>query len=64
MYCNHVYLLETADELDEKDLRKLYEEHGKAEGSAADFTVGITAGASTPDDIIEEVKVRVEKILL
>ena len=29
-----------------------------------DFTVGITAGASTPDDIIEEVKVRVEKILL
>ena len=62
--CDNVYLLETAHELDEKALMKLYKEFADAYGSTKDFTVGITAGASTPDDIIEEVKVRVENILL
>ena len=64
MYCKNVYLLETAREFDREALIKLYREHSESEDSTKDFTVGITAGASTPDDIIEEVKVRVENILL
>ncbi len=62
-YCRNVYLLETADELNEQNLKELYDEWEKGSDSTHDFTVGITAGASTPDDIIEEVKVRIEKIL-
>lgn len=62
-YCSNVYLLETADELDEQSLKKLYDERLESSDGTNDFTVGITAGASTPDDIIEEVKVRIEKIL-
>ena len=64
MYCKNVFLLETADELNKDEVEKLYREHVAEHGTEKDFTVGITAGASTPDDIIEEVKVRVEKILL
>jgi 4-hydroxy-3-methylbut-2-enyl diphosphate reductase len=64
MYCRNVFLLETADELDCDVLKRLYFEHESTYCGQKDFTVGITAGASTPDDIIEEVKVRVEKILL
>ena len=64
MYCKNVFLLETADELDCDAFKKLYDEHKATNGEHKDFTVGITAGASTPDDIIEEVKVRVEKTLL
>ena len=63
-YCKNVFLLETADELDNDVLKRLYDGHCAENGRDKDFTVGITAGASTPDDIIEEVKVRVEKILL
>jgi len=63
-YCKNVFLLETADELDEEILKRIYKEHKETEDDSTDFTVGITAGASTPDDIIEEVKVRVEKTLL
>ena len=62
-YCKNVYLLETADELDENQLKELYGKWVESSDGTDDFTVGITAGASTPDDIIEEVKVRIEKIL-
>ena len=64
-HCKNVYLLETALDVPEKELVKLYEEFEKnlVSDSSNDFTVGITAGASTPDDIIEEVKVRIEEIL-
>ena len=64
--CNHTYLIETAEDVPENEFIKLYKEFEKKlekQKKAQHFTVGITAGASTPDDIIEEVKVRVEKIL-
>lgn len=47
--CPRTYFIETADELDQIDL------------SAAD-TIGITAGASTPDCIIKEVVARMNDI--
>lgn len=55
--CRNVYLLERAEDVPTEELRRL------AALSESVFTVGITAGASTPDDIIEEVKVRIEGIL-
>ena len=63
-YCDNVFLMESAADVPDERFRELYrvnENKGK-DGCEADFTVGITAGASTPDDIIQEVKVRIEEI--
>ena len=62
--CANTYLLETADDIPTGVVEKMMREY-TAEPDANDvgFTVGITAGASTPDDIIEEVKVRISNIL-
>lgn len=58
--CRNVYLLEKASDVPEEDFKLLADAARKA---GQTFTVGITAGASTPDDIIEEVKVRTDRIL-
>lgn len=63
-YCKNTFLLETARELDGKMIVDMYENYVEQFGDTGCFTVGITAGASTPDDIIEEVKVKVENLLL
>ena len=60
-YCDNTYLLEQADELDEGKLRRLYWQSFVQKDKL--FTVGITAGASTPDDILEEVKVKVWSVI-
>ena len=66
-YCRNVYLLEKSSDVPEEDFRLLYTSFADQTPSGDDrrntFTIGITAGASTPDDIIEEVKVRIENIL-
>ncbi len=59
--CDIVYLLETADDLPEKEFLDVAKDVCASSGRK--FTVGITAGASTPDDIIEEVKVKTESLL-
>ena len=59
-FCKNVYLFEKAADVPEEDFRLLA---GDAGNGHQTFTVGITAGASTPDDIIEEVKVRIDGIL-
>lgn len=56
----NVYLLEKAADVPEEDFKLLA---GASKNAGRTFTVGITAGASTPDDIIEEVKVRIDGIL-
>lgn len=64
--CKHTYLIETQEDVPEEEIKAIYkesEERADKHGDINNFTVGITAGASTPDDIIEEVKVRIEKIL-
>ena len=58
--CRNVYLFEKAADVPAEDFRLL--KNGSPQTERL-FTVGITAGASTPDDIIEEVKVRIEEIL-
>lgn len=60
-YCENTYLLESAKELCAEKLAHMCESVISQPNSV--FTVGITAGASTPDDILEEVKVRVGNIL-
>ncbi len=60
-YCKGMFLVEKADELDKSELLRLYNE--EASQTPEFFTVGITAGASTPDDILEEVKAGVLQIL-
>lgn len=59
--CKHTYLAEQANELPAKAIKALFETF-KPDKNAV-FTVGITAGASTPDDILEEVKVRMSEII-
>ena len=61
-HCKATYLIEKADELDEKEIASLCKETLAQPNSV--FTVGITAGASTPDDILEEVKVRASEIII
>lgn len=56
--CQNVFLLEQARDVPAEELQHLC-----TNTSGRIFTVGITAGASTPDDIIEEVKVRIESVL-
>ncbi len=59
--CKNTYLIQSMDDIDTNEVLKLYDkicDHNKK------FTVGITAGASTPDDIIEEVKAGLTDLLL
>jgi len=60
--CLATYLVETAKEIDEEKISCLCREKLLQPNSV--FTVGITAGASTPDDILEEVKVRASEIII
>ncbi len=59
--CECTFLIERADDIDQNEIVMLCKESLKVPGSV--FTVGITAGASTPDDILEEVKVRIAQML-
>jgi len=61
-YCKATYLVETADELDKERISALCKETLLHPNSV--FTVGITAGASTPDDILEEVKAGVSETII
>lgn len=61
-YCKDTFLIETASELDEAEIARLCKEALSQPNKV--FTVGITAGASTPDDILEEVKVRASEIII
>lgn len=58
--CKNTYLIQSIDDVDTKEVVNLY---GKVCADNKKFTVGITAGASTPDDIIEEVKAGLTQIL-
>ena len=60
-HCENTFLVEQADELDKNGIASLYKK--TAFRKSQPFTVGITAGASTPDDILEEVKAGVLQIL-
>ncbi len=60
-YCAAAYLLEKADDLNESEISQLCKRKLSQKNTV--FTVGITAGASTPDDILEEVKVRLTERL-
>ncbi len=63
-HCKKTYLVENATEISESEIRSELEKEKESYGSGKnDFTVGITAGASTPDDIIEEVVAGIEKII-
>ena len=61
-HCRNVYLIENASDVPKEDIRLLAAEHDRKENvSERPFTVVLTAGASTPDDIIEEVKVSIHE---
>ncbi len=51
--CKHTYFAETAEDVPFDEIGKIF-----SCNFCGNFTAGITAGASTPDDIIEEVKIR------
>ncbi len=51
--CDKTYFAETANEVPFDEIRRYSETD-----FCGNFTAGITAGASTPDDIIEEVQIR------
>ncbi len=51
--CKHTYFAETAEDVPFDEIGKIF-----SDDFCGNFTAGITAGASTPDDIIEEVKIR------
>ncbi len=59
--CKNTFLIERADDIDENKIVSLCKSTILQPDSV--FTVGITAGASTPDDILEEVKVRIAQLL-
>ncbi len=59
--CANTYLLQTVSDLPQEELLKAYRD--KTAVSDEVFTVGITAGASTPDDILQEVKTGVTVLL-
>ncbi len=61
-HCKAAFLIETASEIDEAEIARLCKESLMQPKKV--FTVGITAGASTPDDILEEVKVRASEIII
>ena len=60
--CNHSYFVEGANDLCAEEILSI-EREKDATSEMGTFTVGITAGASTPDEIIEEVKIRMTDIL-
>ncbi|MCR5353438.1 MAG: 4-hydroxy-3-methylbut-2-enyl diphosphate reductase [Clostridiales bacterium] len=63
-YCKKTYLVEDASEIPESEIISELERAKEFYGSEKnDFTVGITAGASTPDDIIEEVVAGIGRII-
>ncbi|MBR5528197.1 MAG: bifunctional 4-hydroxy-3-methylbut-2-enyl diphosphate reductase/30S ribosomal protein S1 [Clostridia bacterium] len=51
--CKATYFAETAEDVPFAEIGRFYRDN-----FCGNFTAGITAGASTPDDIIEEVKIR------
>ena len=61
-HCKETFLVETADEMDMQKISLLCKQKLLKPNTV--FTVGITAGASTPDDILEEVKVRASEIII
>jgi 4-hydroxy-3-methylbut-2-enyl diphosphate reductase IspH len=61
-YCRETFLIETADELDKEKISVLCKQKLMQPNTV--FTVGITAGASTPDDILEEVKAGVSETII
>ncbi len=58
--CKNTFFVETDVELPKDSICDSYK---TAVNNGKVLTIGITAGASTPDDILEEVKVRVEQII-
>ena len=61
-HCRETFLVETADELDREKISALCKQKLMQPNTV--FTVGITAGASTPDDILEEVKAGVSETII
>ena len=61
-HCKATYLIETISDIDRDEMSRLCRETLSQPNTV--FTVGITAGASTPDDILEEVKVRASEIII
>ena len=61
-HCKATYLIEKADELDKEQIISLCKKTLSRPNAV--FTVGITAGASTPDDILEEVKAGVSETII
>lgn len=59
--CPHSFYCENADSLPESEIRAAITDLSRY-NSGKKITVCITAGASTPDDIIEEVKIRMNNI--
>ena len=59
--CSNTFLTEDGADLPKDRIKELY--RGFKPGKNGVFTVGITAGASTPDDILEEVKIRMTEII-
>ena len=57
-YCKSVFLIETIDDLNKSEIENMIRQKPSV------FTVGITAGASTPDDILEEVKAGIADIII
>ncbi len=51
--CKNTYFAETAEDVPFDEIGRIF-----SDDFCGKFTAGITAGASTPDDIIEEVKIR------
>lgn len=58
--CKNTYLIQSFEDIDTNEVLKQYR---RICADNKKFTVGITAGASTPDDIIEEVKAGLSGLL-
>ncbi len=59
--CKNTFMTQQSSDLPCDAIKALYRECAVSKNKV--FTVGITAGASTPDDILEEVKVRIREII-